>query len=79
MCLMIFCSFFVKSMNLATYFDDDFADVYGGDSSKAKSKLLKVMTYVKEIYEERDTLQTILKINLNIEHKRGERWAQGMA
>ena len=66
-------------MNLDTYFDDDFADVYGGDSSKAESKLRKVMTYVTEIYEERDTLQTILKINLDIEHKRGERWAQGMA
>ena len=37
------------------------------------------MTYVQEIYEERDTLQTIIKMKINVQHKSGQRWAGPMA
>ena len=65
-------------MKLDVYFDDDLKDVYGS-AAKAKGKLQKVMTYVQEIYEERDTLQTIIKMKINVQHKSGQRWAGPMA
>ena len=65
-------------MNLDVYFDDDLVDVYQSVAT-TKSKLRKIMAYVQEIYEEKDTLQTSIKMNINIEHKRGERWALTMA
>ena len=49
------------------------------DKKFAKGKLQKVMTYVQEIYEERDTLQTIIKMKINVQHKSGQRWAGPMA
>ena len=47
--------------------------------AKTKAKVQKVMTYVEEIYEERDTLQTKIKMNINIEHKKGQKWGLMMA
>ena len=66
-------------MNLDVYFDDDMVDVYRGNVATTKEKLRKIMAYVQEIYEEKDTLQTSIKMNINIEHKRGQRWALTMA
>ena len=60
------------------YFDDDMADVYGGNSNKAKQKMKKTMSYVEESFLERDTLQTQIKLNVNIEHKRGQKWGTMM-
>lgn len=65
-------------MSLGVYFDDDMTDVYG-DAQATRSKLQKVMSYVQEIYEEKDTLQTTLKMNIDIVHKSGQRWAFPMA
>ena len=53
--------------------------IYGGNVAKTKAKVQKVMTYVEEIYEERDTLQTKIKMNINIEHKKGQKWGLMMA
>ena len=65
-------------MNLDVYFDDDLKDVYG-NAAKAKGKLQKVMTYVQEIYEERDTIQTIITMKINVAHMSGQRGAGPMA
>ena len=65
-------------MDLDVYFDDDMLEVYRSVEA-TKSKLRKVMAYVQEIYEEKDTLQTSIKMNINIEHKSGQRWAYLMA
>ena len=65
-------------MNLDVCFDDDMVDVYRNVAT-TKEKLRKIMAYVQEIYEEKDTLQTSIKMNINIEHKRGQRWALTMA
>ena len=68
----------ILRMNLDVYFDDDMVDEYRS-AATTKQKLRKVMAYVQEIYEEKDTLQTTIKMNINIEHKRGQRWALPMA
>ena len=52
-------------MNLDVYFDDDMVDEYRS-AATTKQKLRKVMAYVQEIYEEKDTLQTTIKMNINI-------------
>ena len=65
-------------MNLDVYFDDDMVYQYGSAATTTQ-KLRKVMSYVQEIYEEKDTLQTTIKMNINIEHKNGQRWALPMA
>ena len=75
--LISYISIFLR-MNLDTYFDDDMVEIYG-TASKTRSRLQKVMTYVQEIYEERDTLQTIIKMNINVKHQSGQRWAKAMA
>ena len=65
-------------MDLDVYFDDDMVDVYR-TAAATKSKLQKVMAYVQEIYEEKDTLQTKIKMKINVIHKSGQRWALPMA
>ena len=69
----------ISRLNLDVYFDDDMVQIYGGNVAKTKAKVQKVMTYVEEIYEERDTLQTKIKMNVNIEHKKGQKWGLMMA
>ena len=79
---MLFCSLqflIISRINLNVYFDDDLAKLYRGNAAKTKGKVQKVMTYVEEIYEERDTLQTKMKMNINIEHKQGHKWGLKMA
>ena len=71
--------FIISRLNLDVYFDDDLVKIYGGNVAKTKAKVQKVMTYVEEIYEERDTLQTKIKMNINIEHKKGQKWGLMMA
>ena len=49
--------------------------------TKVKQKLRSVMVYVEEMFHERDTLTTILKIDaksLKIEHAKGQKWVTGM-
>ena len=46
-------------MNLDVFFDDDMVDVYRGNVATTKEKLRKIMAYVQEIYEEKDTLQGV--------------------
>jgi len=65
-------------MDLDVYFDDDLNDVYRNTAS-TKSRVRKVMSYVQEIFEEKNTLRTEIKMNINVEHKRGQRWANPMA
>ena len=80
--LILFCSLqflTIYRINLNAYFDDDLVKLYGGNAEKTKSKVQKVMTYVGEIYEERDTLQTKMKMNINTEHKQGHTWGLKMA
>ena len=60
------------------YFDDDMADVYKGNSNKAKQKMKKTMSYVEESFLERDTLQTKIELKVNIVHKKGQRWGNMM-
>ena len=60
------------------YFDDDMADVYKGNSDKARQKMKKTMSYVEESFLERDTLQTKIKLNVNIVHKKGQNWGNMM-
>ena len=79
---ILFCSLqflIISRINLNVYFDDDLAKLYRGNAAKTKGKVQKVMTYVEEIYEERDTLQTKMKMNINIEHKKGHKWGLKMA
>ena len=78
----LFCSLqflTIYRINLNAYFDDDLVKLYGGNAEKTKSKVRKVMTYVGEIYEERDTLQPKMKMNINTEHKQGHTWGLKLA
>ena len=49
---------------------------YGNNKDKVKAKLRAVMAFVKELYSEKDTLKTIVKVDvLAIEHAgRGKNW-----
>ena len=48
---------------------------YGNNKEKVKGKLRAVMAFVKELYSEKDTLKTIIEVDvLAIEHARGQNW-----
>ena len=48
---------------------------YRNDHGRVKGKLKAVMAFVKELYSERDTLTTELKVNtVAIEHAAGKNW-----
>ena len=64
---------------MTVYFDDDMNNHYRGNTEKTKQKLKAVMTYVQEMYEERDTLQTIIKFKMQIKHAKGTKLNRAMA
>ena len=39
------------------------ATYYGGDEEKVQQKLRSVMVYVEELFQEQDTLSTVVQIN----------------
>lgn len=48
---------------------------YGNSKEKVNGKLRAVMAFVKELYSEKDTLKTVIKVNvLAIEHASGKNW-----
>ena len=58
------------------YYDDMMLQQYKNDHSRVKQKLRAVMAFVKELYSEKDTLKTVLKVKtVAIEHAgNGQNW-----
>ena len=57
---------------MAVYYDDLFAKQYG---AAAKTRVHAVMAIVDEMYSEKDTLKTTIKINtIGVKHAVGEQW-----
>ena len=58
---------------MAVYYDDLFHKQFG---SAAKTRIHAVMAIVDEMYSERDTLQTEVKVHtIGVEHAVGENWS----
>ena len=58
---------------MAVYYDDLFAKQYG---AAAKTRVHAVMAIVDEMYSEKDTLKTTIKINtIGVKHAVGEEWS----
>ena len=50
---------------------------YRNSKEKVKGKLRAVMAFVKELYSEKDTLTTVVKVNtVAIEHASGQNWGR---
>ena len=48
---------------------------YRNSHERVKGKLRAVMAFVRELYSEKDTLKTVLKVNtVAIEHAQGQNW-----
>ena len=63
------------SLDVVVYYDDMMLQQYKNDHGRVKGKLKAVMAFVKELYSERDTLTTELKVNtVAIEHAAGKNW-----
>ena len=63
------------SLDVVVYYDDMILQQYKNDHGRVKGKLKAVMAFVKELYSERDTLTTELKVNtVAIEHAAGKNW-----
>ena len=69
---MIFSNY---SLDVVVHYDDMMLQQYRNDHGRVKGKLKAVMAFVKELYSERDTLTTELKVNtVAIEHAVGKNW-----
>ena len=63
------------SLDVVVHYDDMMLQQYRNDHGRVKGKLKAVMAFVKELYSERDTLTTELKVNtVAIEHAAGKNW-----
>ena len=60
-------------LQVAVYYDDLFHEQFG---SAAKTRIHAVMAIVDEMYSERDTLQTEVKVHtIGVKHAVGENWS----
>ena len=63
------------SLDVVVHYDEMMLQQYRNDHGRVKGKLKAVMAFVKELYSERDTLTTELKVNtVAIEHAAGQNW-----
>ena len=72
--------YFISRVNVKVYYDDDMKKVYSSQT-KVEEKLRSVMVYVEEMFQERDSLTTVLQIDaksLKIEHAPGQSWIRRM-
>ena len=59
-------------LDVVVYYDDMLLKQYKDDHDRVKGKLRAVMAFVKEMYSERDTLKTEIRVNiLDILHADG--------
>ena len=71
---------FIFRLDVTLYYDDKMKNLYGSNA-KTEEKLRSVMAYVEEMFLERDTLTTVVKIDaekVNIIHASGHDWESGM-
>ena len=67
---LLFCR-----LDVVVHYDDMLLQQYRNNHDKVKGKLKAVMAFVKEMYSEKDTLETVIKVNtVSIEHARGKNW-----
>ena len=58
---------------MAVYYDDLFDKQFG---AAAKTRVHAIMAIVDEMYSEKDTLETTIKINtIGVKHAVGEEWS----
>ena len=72
---MRICFQFLYRLKTVVYYDDMMLQQYNNNKEKVKGKLRAVMAFVKELYSEKDTLKTVIKVDvLAIEHASGKNW-----
>ena len=64
-----------SSLDVVVYYDEMLLQQYRNSHEKVKGKLKAVMALVREVYSEKDSLKTVIKVNtVAIEYAQGQNW-----
>ena len=62
-------------LDVVVYYDEMLLQQYRNSHEKVKGKLRAVMALVREVYSEKDSLKTVIKVNtVAIEYAQGQNW-----